>query len=67
MTVMEAAVRAPAPHPEAVPSRRLDHDNIVVFDGFTWGDFQRLLSIRGDRPVPRLAYLEGLAHQPCDP
>ena len=59
MTAMEAAVRAPAPPPEAVPARRLDHDNIVVFDGFTWGDFQRLLSIRGDRPVPRLAYLEG--------
>ncbi len=39
---------------------RPTEDRIVVLEGATWGDFQRLLSIRGDRPVPRLAYLEGL-------
>lgn len=34
-------------------------DGIVLLEGASWGDFQRLLEIRGDRPVPRLAYLEG--------
>ncbi|HSL83685.1 MAG TPA: Uma2 family endonuclease [Thermoanaerobaculia bacterium] len=35
-------------------------DRIVLLEGATWGDFQRLLEIRGDRPVPRMAYLEGV-------
>lgn len=45
---------------------RFDHDEsqsgdrIVLLDGATWGDFQRILEIRGDRPVPRMAYLEGV-------
>jgi len=44
----------------------LDHDDrphgdrIVLLEGATWGDFQRLLEIRGDRPVPRMAYLDGV-------
>lgn len=32
----------------------------MLLDGATWGDFQRMLEIRGDRPVPRIAYLEGV-------
>ncbi|MEI9953328.1 MAG: Uma2 family endonuclease [Pseudomonadota bacterium] len=34
-------------------------DKIVVLRGLRWSDYQRLLEVRGDRPVPRLAYLEG--------
>ncbi len=47
------------------PATRFDHDDrptedrIVLLEGATWGDFQRILEIRGDRPVPRMAYLEG--------
>jgi Uma2 family endonuclease len=36
-----------------------DHDNIVVLDRATWADFQRMLEMRGDRSVPRLAYVDG--------
>lgn len=34
-------------------------DHIVVLRGATWADFQRLLEMKGDNRVPRLAYLEG--------
>jgi len=34
-------------------------DHIVVLTGATWADYQRLLELRGERAVPRLAYLEG--------
>jgi Uma2 family endonuclease len=34
-------------------------DQIVVLAGASWADYQRLLEIRGERSVPRLAYLEG--------
>lgn len=34
-------------------------DHIVVLSGVTWADYQRMLEIRGDQSVPRLAYLEG--------
>jgi Uma2 family endonuclease len=34
-------------------------DHIIVLRGAEWSDFQRLLTLRGERPVPRLAYLEG--------
>src|SRR5215471_17395921 len=36
-----------------------DHDNIVVLRGVTWADYERILAIRGDAPVPRLAFLQG--------
>lgn len=35
-------------------------DDIVVLRNATWADFQRMLEIRGDHPVPRLSYLEGV-------
>jgi Uma2 family endonuclease len=35
------------------------HDNIVCLHGVSWADFERLLEMRGDRSVPRYAYLEG--------
>ena len=34
-------------------------DDIIVLRDVTWADYQRLLEIRGERPVPRLTYLEG--------
>ena len=45
--------------------RLADHDDspiedkIVVLDGATWADYQRLLEMRGERSAPRIAYLEG--------
>lgn len=34
-------------------------DGIVTLDDVTWEDYRRILAIRGDRSVPRMAYLEG--------
>jgi Uma2 family endonuclease len=34
-------------------------DRIVVLHGATWADYQRMLELRGDVSVPRLAYLGG--------
>jgi Uma2 family endonuclease len=34
-------------------------DKIVVLRGLSWSDYQRQLELRGDRSVPRFAYLEG--------
>ena len=34
-------------------------DHVIVLFGVTWADFQRFLEIGGERPVPRLTYLEG--------
>ncbi len=57
-----AVAPAPAPRPALAqpgppdPSR---HDSIIVLGGLTWADFERILELRGDRPVPRLTYLEG--------
>jgi len=42
------------------PLPRDDHDDIVLLRGATWSDFQRILAIRGDGPVPRLTFLEGV-------
>jgi Uma2 family endonuclease len=38
---------------------QLPADDIIVLRDVTWADYQRLLEIRGERPVPRLSYLEG--------
>lgn len=43
----------------APPAREADGDHLIVLTGATWADFQRMLELRGERPVPRLAYLEG--------
>ncbi|MBN1605951.1 MAG: Uma2 family endonuclease [Polyangiaceae bacterium] len=34
-------------------------DSIIGLSGATWADYQRVLELRGDRSVPRVAYLEG--------
>jgi Uma2 family endonuclease len=39
---------------------RLTVDDIVLLRDATWADYQRLLELRGERSVPRLAYLEGV-------
>jgi Uma2 family endonuclease len=48
----------PAPLSPAL-ERQLPADDIIVLRDVTWADYQRLLQIRGERPVPRLTYLEG--------
>jgi Uma2 family endonuclease len=47
--------------PAAFQRRVLDGpaDHIILLHDATWADFQRLLEIRGERPVPRVTYLEG--------
>ena len=44
--------------PDVAPS--VPADDIIVLRDVTWGDYQRLLEIRGERPVPRLTYLGGV-------
>lgn len=34
-------------------------DHFVHLHGVSWGDYQRILAIRGDRSAPRISYLEG--------
>src|SRR3954463_14299693 len=34
-------------------------DKIVVLRGVSWSDYQRMLEVRGEKAVPRLAYLDG--------
>lgn len=34
-------------------------DQIVVLHGLSWGEWRRLVELRGDRPVPRMAYVDG--------
>lgn len=35
-------------------------DHIVLLRNAAWSDYQRILELRGERPVPRLAYLQGV-------
>lgn len=58
--------RAPRVYWRSMLARRLtDHDDqpvddhVVVLRGATWADLQRLLEVKGDRTIPRLAYCEG--------
>jgi Uma2 family endonuclease len=52
---MAQAALVPAPRQAKAPT-----DDIIVLEGATWADYQRLLEIRGERPVPRFTYLEGV-------
>ncbi|MEM9454600.1 MAG: Uma2 family endonuclease [Myxococcota bacterium] len=45
--------------PTSRPRAEVDRDFVWTLEGATWADFQRLLELRGERPVPRFAYLEG--------
>ncbi len=35
-------------------------DHVVVLDGATWADYERILLLRGDHSAPRVTYLEGM-------
>lgn len=52
--------QALVPFPPEPPSVSHDADDIVLLRNVTWGDFQRILEMRGEEPVPRMAYLEGV-------
>jgi Uma2 family endonuclease len=58
---MTQAAIAQAPQPASVPelARQREPSHVWRIDKATWADFQRLLELRGDRSVPRFAYLEG--------
>lgn len=50
-------VAARVPHaPVPIPS---EVDQRVILSGVSWWQFEAMLAIRGDRPVPRMTYLEG--------
>ena len=34
-------------------------DRIVVLRGLSWGDYRRMLEVRGEKPAPRFAFLKG--------
>jgi Uma2 family endonuclease len=44
-----------APPAERPPS----HDDRIILHGVSWEDYERILAIRGEGSVPRIAYLEG--------
>jgi Uma2 family endonuclease len=48
------------PAVDSTPDPRVDHDHIVLVRNATWADYQRMLEIRGDHPVPRIAYHQGV-------
>src|SRR5439155_14101737 len=35
-------------------------DDVIVLRDVTWADYQRLLEIRGERPAPRLTYVQAV-------
>ncbi len=41
------------------PETAQREDHFVRLHGVTWADYERLLEIRGEKSVPRIAYLEG--------
>jgi Uma2 family endonuclease len=45
--------------PMAVHDETPVGDHIVRLRNATWSDYQRVLELRGERPVPRLTYLKG--------
>lgn len=50
--------------PNATPTQShraaRDVDNVVLMSGVDWSGYQTLLSLRGERPRPRMAYLDGV-------
>lgn len=50
----------PASHASPAAPAPLPADDIIVLQDVTWADYQRLLEIRGERPVPRLTYVKGV-------
>jgi Uma2 family endonuclease len=48
------------PAPMSRVDRPVPVDDMIVLRDVTWADYQRLLEIRGERPAPRLTYVEGV-------
>ena len=48
------------PFEPQAPPLPLAPDSIVVLRGATWADYQRVLELKGESSVPRVAYLEGV-------
>jgi len=51
--------RMSTPTGSSAALERLPDDDVIVLRDATWADYQRLLELRGERPVPRITYLEG--------
>ncbi len=45
--------------PPPARSPALDPDQVIHMHDVTWTEYEILLAIRGDRPAPRMTYLEG--------
>lgn len=41
------------------PDDTSGEDHIVLLEGASWQDYERVLAIRGERSAPRITYLEG--------
>ena len=52
MAARSAPVRLEAPPDD-------DRDQRVIMHGLDWWQYETMLAVRGDRSVPRMAYLEG--------
>jgi Uma2 family endonuclease len=57
---MAQPVPVPATSPSPDAETTLEHDDIILLEGGTWDDYLRLLAMRAERRMPRLAYLEGV-------
>ena len=56
----EMALRLPEiTAPARVAERSDQHDSLVVLEGAGWSDFQRVLELRAERPVPRMSFDNG--------
>ena len=60
MVVNRISPHDEAPHDEVPHDEARHHDHVVLLRNAAWSDYQRVLELRGDRSVPRLAYLEGV-------
>lgn len=36
------------------------HDHVIVLSNADWSDYRRMVKVRGERPLPRIAYLDGV-------
>ena len=54
MAATAASLATPVAPPDPAPI-----DQRVLLRGVAWGDYLRLLELRGERAVPRLTYLDG--------
>ena len=49
----------PAPTPTPVPQPAPEADQRLIMYGIAWSGYEAQLALRGDAPVPRVAYLDG--------